>query len=468
MSSLLIRGGTLVSAAETCRADLWVEEGRVAWIGAGSEALDPSLEAETVIDATGKYIIPGGVDVHTHLDMPLGDIRSVDDFETGTVAAACGGTTTIVDYAAHNPGQSLEQGLETWQQKAVGKAAVDYGFHITLAEFTPDTLKQMTRMVELGVPSFKVFTAYPDRLMLDDAAIFRVMQHAEAIGALVCAHAENGHIIEALVQEALAVGHTEPRYHALTRPPAAEGEAAHRLITLAELAGAPLYLVHVSCSHAIEHIRAAKMRGAPVYAETCPQYLALSAANYERILFESAKYVMSPPLREEHHQEQLWQGLQSRIISTIGTDHCPFHFHGHKDRGKDDFTKIPNGAPGIETRLSVLYTEGVCAGRINLNQFVDLVATAPAKLFGLYPRKGTLTPGSDADIVIFDPDAETLISAVTHHTCADYTLYEGMRLKGMPDVVISRGQVIVENAQFRGNPGNGHFLKRTPLQSLCV
>jgi dihydropyrimidinase len=459
MKSLLITQGMLVTATDTYLADIFIEDGRIVWIGLPSSD-EAQVEADTVIDAAGKYVMPGGIDVHTHLDMPLGDIRSVDDFETGTIAAACGGTTTIVDYAAQHKGESMEKGFETWLQKAEGKAVIDFGFHITLSEFTKRTLRDMERMVALGVPSFKVFTAYPDRLMLDDASIFKVLKKAKEIGALVCAHAENGHVIHVLIQEALAAGHRTPRYHALTRPPAVEGEAVHRLITLAELANAPLYLVHISSADALQSIVPAKDRGLRVYAETCPQYLFLSVENYDRILFEGAKYVMSPPLREPHHQESLWQGIQNHAITTIGTDHCPFMFNEQKTRGKDDFTKIPNGAPGIETRLSLLYTGGVCARRISLNHFVALVSTNPAKLFGLYPQKGTIVPGSDADLIVVDPTNETVISAVTHRSHADYSLYEGMRVKGMPETVIARGKIIVQNGQFIGTPGAGQFLKR--------
>lgn len=464
MKSLLIKGGTLVTATDTFAADIFIKNGRIAWLGqTGSEVT--SANSAMLLDASGKYVLPGGIDVHTHLDMPVGDIRSVDDFATGTMAAAWGGTTTIIDYAAQTRGESMQQGLETWLKKAEGKAVIDYGFHMTLSECTSRTFDDMTQMVAAGVTSFKVFTAYPDRLMLDDASIFKVLKHAGNIGGLICAHAENGQVIDVLVREALAAGHTEPKYHALTRPPAAEGEATHRLITLAELAGAPLYIVHVSCADALTEIAAAKQRGLPIYGETCPQYLFLSNEEYDRLLFEGAKYVMSPPLREKYHQEALWRGIQSRILTSIGTDHCPFTFHGHKKRGIHDFTKIPNGAPGIETRLGLLYTGGVCTGRISLNHFVDLIATTPAKLFGLYPRKGTLAPGSDADLIIIDPAAETPISAVTHHSNADYTLYEGFRLKGLPEVVIAHGQIILQNGQFLGAPGAGQFLKRGTTQA---
>lgn len=469
MSSILITHGTIVTASATFQADLFIDAGRIAWMGtwpddSGSASNFP--EPARVIDATGKYVLPGGIDAHTHLDMPLGaDLRSVDDFASGTIAAACGGTTTIIDYAAHSHGESMEQGFDTWTQKAEGKAVIDYGFHITLSEFTDHTLQGMERMIEKGVTSFKVFTAYPGRMMIDDAAIFKVLKHARKLGALVCAHAENGHVIDVLIEEAFRAGHTAPQYHALTRPSIGEGEATHRLICLAELAQAPLYVVHISCCEAIQEVLAARQRGLPIFGETCPQYLFLSYNHYLLPDFEGGKYIMSPPLRERHHQKCLWQAIQTGGIDTIGTDHCPFHFHGQKEAGKQDFTKIPNGGPGIETRMSLLYTGGVETGRITVNRFVDLVATQPARLFGLYPQKGTLAPGSDADVIIFDPRVETLISAMTHNSQVDYSLYEGMRVKGMPEYVLSRGEVIVENGSFVGKPGRGRFLKRTPQES---
>lgn len=459
MRSVLIKHGTLVTATDSFAADIFIEAGRITSIGAGPDASLP--EADTVIDAAGKYILPGGIDVHTHLDMPVrGDLRSVDDFESGTIAAACGGTTTIIDYAAHSHGESVEQGFETWRQKAEGKAVIDYGFHLTLSEFTDQTLHGMERMVEQGVSSFKVFTAYPGRMMLDDAAILKVLKQAKKLGALVCVHAENGHVIEVLVDEALRAGQTAPKYHALTRPSIGEGEATHRAIVLAEIAEAPLYVVHISCCEAIQEIAAAKQRGLPVYGETCPQYLALSADSYYLPEFEGAKYVMSPPLRERQHQDCLWRALQTGVVDAIGTDHCPFYFHGQKELGRQDFTKIPNGGPGIETRMSLLYTNGVETGRITLNRLVELTATRPAKLFGLYPQKGTIAPGSDADLAIIDPTAETIISAMTHNSHVDYSLYEGMRVKGMPEYVFLRGELIVRKGKFVGKSGIGRFLKR--------
>lgn len=458
MPALHIKHGTVVTATEIAAADIYVEHGRVQAIGTlPAEA----LPADCIeIDAAGKYVMPGGIDAHTHLDMPLGAIRSVDDFESGTIAAAWGGTTTIIDYAAHAKGQPMQQGLDAWRHKAEGKAVIDYGFHMTLPEYTPDTAAGMQAMLAAGVTSFKVFTAYPGRMMMDDGAIFQVMQHARDLGGLICAHAENGPVIEALIQQALAAGHTAPLYHARTRPPCTEAEAAHRLLMLAELADAPLYVVHISSADTLRHLREAKQRRPSVYAETCPQYLTLSDAGYAEPLLDGAKYVMSPPLRPRHHQDGLWQAMTAGLFDTVGTDHCPFLLRQQKQRNVHNFAEIPNGGPGIETRLGLLYTYGVAANRISLNRFVDLVATRPAKIFGLYPQKGTLAPGSDADIIIIDPELETPVSATTHHSQADYSLYEGMRLTGMPDVVIARGKILLQDGRFSGKPGDGQFLQR--------
>lgn len=460
MATTLIQHGTMFTASDSFTADILIQDEQIQALGKNLP-----VDADTVIDATGKYIIPGGIDAHTHFDMPLTDtIRSVDDFETGGIAAACGGTTTIIDYAAHEHGESIEQGLENWVHKAEGKAVIDYGFHMTLSEFTDHTLDGMARMVEEGVTSFKVFTAYPGRMMIDDEAILKVMKKSEELGSLVCVHAENGHIIDVLIEEALAAGNVSPKYHPLTRPASGEGEAAQRVITLAALANAPTLIVHITCADVLEHLSQAQAKGIPVFGETCPQYLFLSDELYALPEFEGAKYVMSPPLRGREHQKSLWQGIENRTIQTIATDHCPFFFNGHKTRGRENFTLIPGGIAGVETRMSLLYTGGVHEGRISMNQFVDLVSTAPAKLFGLYPKKGTIAPGSDADIVIFDPEQNTVISAVTHHSNADYSPYESMRVKGMPELVFSRGSLIVQDGNFVGTAGAGQFLKRPPHQ----
>ncbi len=453
---LLITDGLVVSPTETRRADVAVVGDRIAEIG-------PNLRREgarQVVDADDKYVIPGGIDVHTHLDMPLGGIHSADDFETGTRAAAFGGTTTIIDYAAQSKGESLHNAIETWKQRAAGRAVVDYGFHCTITDLNDSTWAEMDELVAEGVPSFKLFMAYPGRMMLDDGAIFRALQRTAHNGGLVCMHAENGPVIDVLVRQAISQGHTAPKYHALTRPPAVEGEAVNRTIALAEIADAPVYIVHVSCEDALRPIAVARARRSPVFAETCPQYLFSSLDSFDLPGFEGAKYVFTPPPRERRHQQALWDSLREGVLQTVATDHCPFNFHGQKDRGRDDFTSIPNGAPGVEHRLSLLFTGGVAAGRFTVNQFVDMVAATPAKLFGLYPRKGVIAVGSDADVVVFDPAGEQTISAQTHHMRVDYSLYQGMRVIGTPKTVIARGRVIVDDGNFFGRPGAGEFLPR--------
>jgi dihydropyrimidinase len=405
-------------------------------------------------------VIPGGIDVHTHLDMPFGGTRSADDFESGTIAAAFGGTTTIVDFAIQERGGTMRQAFETWMGKAEGKAAIDYGFHMILRELTPALAEEMGAMVQEGITSFKLFMAYPGVFMMDDASIFRAMQRSGEIGATICMHAENGGVIDVLVKQALLRGETAPKYHALTRPARAEAEATHRAIALAEIAGVPVYIVHLSAAEALEQVAAARARGIPAFAETCPQYLFLSYDNYEEPGFEGARYVMSPPLRAKEKQADLWRGLAQNNLQVISTDHCPFCMKEQKELGKGDFSKIPNGAPGIETRMSLVFVGGVAEKRITVNRFVELTSTAPAKIFGLFPRKGTIAPASDADIVIFNPGAEQVLSAKTHHMRVDYNPYEGRRIRGVSETVLSRGKVIVENGRYVGRPGDGRFLKR--------
>jgi len=415
---------------------------------------------DKILPAPGKLVIPGGIDVHTHLDMPFGGAFSVDDFETGTIAAAHGGTTTVVDFAIQQRGGTMREAFDTWMAKAEGKAAIDYGFHMILSEHTPELEQEMGPMVEEGVTSFKLFMAYPGVFYMDDGGIFRCMQRSGEIGATICMHAENGIVIDALVEQALRRGETEPRYHALTRPPRAEAEATHRAIALAEMAGVPVYIVHLSAAEALEQVTAARGRGLEAYAETCPQYLFLSYDNYLEPGFEGAKYVMSPPLRDKSKQDELWRGLAFNDLQAISTDHCPFCFKDGKQLGKDDFSKIPNGAPGIETRMTLTYDGGVAAGRISLNRWVELTSTSPAKLFGLFPRKGTIAPGSDADIVVFDPEREVVLKAETLHMNVDYNPYEGRRVKGAVDTVLSRGEVIVDKGSFNSKPGRGLYLPR--------
>jgi len=452
----VIKNGTLVTATDTYASDIGIADGRIAAI---AQAL-PVENAGKVMDAAGRMVMPGGIDVHTHLDMPFGGTTSSDDFETGTIAAAFGGTTTLIDFAIQYKGQTLRQAFEGWMKKAEGKAATDYAFHCIITDLGRAQLEEMGQLVREGVSSFKLFMAYPGVFMLDDAAIFRAMSQAAKHGGLICMHAENGGVIDVIVQRALAEGKRAPKYHALTRPTTAEAEATGRAIALAEMAGAPVYIVHLSCNDALEKVREARDRGLPAYAETCPQYLFLSIENFDVPGFEGAKYVFTPPLREKWHQERLWQGLAKDTLQVVSTDHCPFCYKEQKELGKDDFTKIPNGGPGIEHRMSLVYTGGVHGKRFSANRFVQLVSTAPAKLFGLYPRKGTLAVGSDADVVIFDPHEEQVISAKTHHMRVDYSMFEGIRIKGVAKTVLSRGRVVIEGGRFVGRPGAGQFVRR--------
>jgi dihydropyrimidinase len=454
----LINGGTVVTATETTRADVVIEDEKVAAIGIGM-----SVEADRVIDATDRYVMPGGVDVHTHMELPFGGSFCSDDFETGTRAAAFGGTTTIVDFAVQDYGEGLRQGLDRWFAKAE-KACIDYGFHVIVREVNDQVLKEMDELVGEGVTSFKLFMAYPGVFMLDDASIFRAMRQAADSGSLIMMHAENGGPIDVLVRQFLEEGKTDPVNHGLTRPPVMEGEAVHRVFKLAELAGTPAYIVHLSSRDALDAVREARDRGMPAFAETCPQYLYLSLDDMARPGFEGAKFVCSPPLRPEEHQAELWSGLQAGDLQVVSTDHAPFNYQGQKDLGKDDFSKIPNGLPSVEDRFTLLYG-GVTAGHIGLNRFVELVATAPAKMFGLYPRKGTIAPGSDADIVVFDPKAQRVLSAETHHMNVDYSCYEGRSVVGLPEIVLQRGEVLVENGEFKGGSGRGKFLPRSRINA---
>jgi dihydropyrimidinase len=454
--TLLIKNGTIVTATDQYHGDVFVDGEKITTIGTNL-----TMSADRVIDATGKYLFPGGIDVHTHLDMPFGGTTSADDFESGTIAAACGGTTTIVDFAIQYKGQTLHHAWETWMKKADGKAAIDYGFHMIVTDLTEQVEQEMDDLVKQGVTSFKLFMAYPGVFMLDDASIFRALLRTGKNGGTICMHAENGGVIEVLVKRALAEGRTAPKYHALTRPARAEAEATHRAIALAEIADVPIYIVHLSAAEALEMVAEARDRGLPAYAETCPQYLFLSYDNYEEPGFDGAKYVMSPPLRPRETQDRLWRGLAFNDLQVISTDHCPFCMKEQKTLGVNDFSKIPNGAPGIETRMSLVYDGGVRSGRLSLNRFVELTATSPAKIFGLFPRKGTIAPGSDADIVIFDPEKKIRLSARTLHMKVDYNPYEGRAVTGATDTVISRGRVIVEGGRFTARAGSGSFLRRS-------
>jgi dihydropyrimidinase len=454
---ILIHNGTVVTARETLSADVLIDGERIAEVRHGI----PRESAETVIDATGFYVMPGGIDVHTHLDMPFGGTTSSDDFETGTRAAAFGGTTTIVDFAIQARGTRMRDALDTWWKKAEGKACIDYGLHMIVTDLGNCGLEDMDEMVDEGVASFKLFMAYPNVLMVDDATIFKSLARTAKNGALICMHAENGSVIDVLIARALAEGKTAPIYHALTRPPLMEAEAVHRAIAMAEIAGAPVYIVHLSSELALNQVREARDRGVPAFAETCPQYLLLSIEELERPNFEGAKYVFTPPLRPKQNLPKLWDGLKQDHLQVVSTDHCPFCFEDQKVLGKSDFTKIPNGGPGIENRLQLIYHYGVNESKLTLNRFVELTSTSPAKIFGMYPKKGEIAEGSDADIVLWDPQASHIITAKTHHMRVDYSMFEGYEVQGNARTVFSRGELIVDQGNFLGKPGRGNYLKRT-------
>lgn len=454
----LIKNGHIVTAVDSYIADILIDGETVAMIGKDLSTVVGSVDK--TIDATGKLVIPGGIDPHTHMDLPFGGTSSSDDFETGTRAAAFGGTTTIIDFAVQYKGQSLNEALDVWFAKAEGKAVADYGFHMICTDLPDERLPELKAMMDQGVSSFKLFMAYPGVFLVDDGTIFKAMTAAGEHGGLICMHAENGVVIDVLVKRALAAGHTAPKYHALTRPTKAEAEGVHRAIAIAEMANSPVYIVHLSCYDALKEVQNARDLGLPAYAETCPQYLFLDYSRYEQPGFEGAKYVMTPPLRGKENQELLWRGLRMNDLQVISTDHCPFCMKEQKELGIDDFSKIPNGGPGVENRMSLIYNGGVAQGRISLNRFVELTSTAAAKIFGLFPRKGTIAVGSDADIVVFDPNREQTISAATHHMRVDYSAYEGWKIKGVTEIVLSRGNVIVEHGEWKGKTGAGQFLKR--------
>ena len=453
--SILIRGGRVVTAADDFVGDVFVEGERVALLGA-----DLDVAADRTIDAAGKYVLPGCIDPHTHLDMPFGGTVTIDDFESGQGSAACGGTTCHVDFCIQGQGQTFADALEGWHAKANGKALIDYGFHIAVTDVDDERLEELATLPEQGITSYKLFMAYKNVLQVDDETLFRAMQVAAASGALVMVHAENGDAIDVLVREALGRGDTAPIHHALTRPPELEGEATNRAIQLARIAGSPLYVVHVTCREAVDPIRRARERGWSVWGETCTQYFFRSIDDLAQPNFEGAKYVYSPPARDAENHEVLWNAVRTDALSVVSTDHCAFLWDGQKTLGKDDFTKIPNGGPGLEDRLKMIHHFGVREGRIGVNRMVDLLATQPAKLFGLYPRKGTVAVGSDADLVIFDPERRETISASTHHSKCDYSLYEGTEVVGAPELVLLRGNVLVEDGELVGKPGTGRFVRR--------
>jgi dihydropyrimidinase len=449
----LITGGTIVNADTTVQADVLVDGEQIALIG---EKLDVS--ADRTIDATGKWVIPGGIDIHTHMELPFGGTFAKDTFETGTRAAAFGGTTTIIDFAVQPRGGSLRDGLDAWHLKADGKASIDYGFHCIVSDMRDDLLPEMDQLVDEGVTSFKLFTAYPGVFLSDDGAIFKAMQRTAQNGGLILMHAENGPAIDVVAAQNFAAGKTDPLYHGISRYPVFEAEATNRVIRLAQAAGAPVYIVHLSAKEALDAVRRARDEGLPVLAETCPQYLFLSLDDMGHG-FEGAKFVCSPPLRPVEHQAELWKGLAHDDLQVVSTDHCPFDFHGQKELGRGDFRKIPNGLPGVEDRVDLVHDGGVVGGKITPNRFVEIVSTAPARLFGL-PQKGAVAVGYDADLVVYDPNRRHTISAKTHHMDVDYSCYEGREVQGGSDVVLSRGKVIVDAGQWLGKAGDGRYLKR--------
>ena len=454
--SVLIKGGRIITAADDYVGDVFVEGERVALIG---ESLD--VEADRVIDASGKYVLPGLVDPHTHLDMPFGGTTTIDDFESGQTAAAFGGTTCHVDFVIQPKGATFAEALEEWHSKREGKAVIDNGFHIAVTDLEEGgTLEELATLPDQGITSYKLFMAYKGAIMVDDETLFRVMQVAAETGALVMVHAEHGDSIDVLVKQALAEGKTEPKYHALTRPPETEGEATNRAIQLSRVAGNALYVVHVSCQESVEPIALAREKGWNVWGETCTQYFFVDYTFLERPNFEGAKYVYTPPPRAKENQDILWNAVRTDTLSAISTDHCAFLWDGQKSLGKDDFSKIPNGGPGLENRLHMIHEFGARAGRITLNRMVELLATNPAKLFGLYPRKGTVAVGSDADLIVFDPTKKHTITAAGQHSKTDYNLYEGTEVTGSPEVVLLRGNVIVEGDRLLAEPGSGQFVRR--------
>jgi dihydropyrimidinase len=455
----LIKGGTIVNADATVRADVLVDGERIATIGENLE-----LAVDRTIDATGKWLIPGGIDIHTHMELPFGGTFAKDTFETGTRAAAFGGTTTIIDFAVQPRGGTLRQGLDAWHEKADGKACIDYGFHCIVSDMRDDLLPEMDRLVDEGVTTFKLFTAYPGVFLSDDGAIFKALKQTAKNGGLILMHAENGLAIDVVAADLVAQGTTDPIGHGLARYPVFEGEATNRVIRLAQAAGAPVYIVHLSSREALNAVRMARDEGLPAFAETCPQYLFLSLDDMGNG-FEGAKFVCSPPLRPADHQDELWKGLVHDDLQVVSTDHCPFDFHGQKEMGRGDFRNVPNGLPGVENRVDLMHDGGVVGGRITPNRFVELVSTAPARLFGL-ERKGAVAVGFDADLVVYDPTRKHVLSASTHHMNVDYSCYEGREVQGGADVVLSRGKVIVDGEQWLGKAGDGRFVKRQRSAAL--
>lgn len=456
MTTVVVRGGTVVTETGVVAADVLIDSGRI-----GAISGDGELVADDVVDASGLLVLPGGVDVHTHMDSPSGLGHTTDTHLTGTRAAAVGGTTTVVDFAPQQPGEPLPALMERWLKQMDGQCAIDYSFHATISSWYDAITQDMARLVSEGISSFKVYMAYRGAVMIDDRQLFEVLRASAEQGSRVCIHAENGDVIDAIAQHLVEEGKVAPRYHLPARPAATESEAVHRALVIAKLTGAAPYLVHMSAGPSIDHIRAARAAGVPVVAETCTHYLSLDESIYDSDAFDVARYVLTPPIRGAAHQERLWRGLADGDLSVVSSDHCPLCLRGQKDLGRGDFRQIPNGGPGVENRVLVLYSEGVAKGRLTLERFVDVIATAPAKTFGLYPRKGVITVGSDADLILLDPSASTFVTARTQYQNVDYNLWEGWTLAGRIVQVYSRGVLVSANGTYVGRPGSGEFIART-------
>ena len=463
----LITNGTVVNADVSTQADVLVDGEQIVAVGRGLAGSDLGAGSERTIDASGKYVIPGAIDVHTHMELPFGGTFAKDTFETGSRAAAFGGTTTILDFAVQSKGKSLREGLETWMAKAEGNATVDYGFHMIMSDVTPGSLAEMDELVNEGITDFKLFTAYPGVFLSDDGAIFRAMQQTEKNGGLIMMHAENGPVIDVVAAELVDEGKTDPYWHGVARYPIFEGEATNRVIRLAEAAHVPVYIVHLSARDALEAVQSARARGTAAFAETCPQYLFLSLDDMGNG-FEGAKFICSPPLRPKDHWQPLWNGLLKDDLQLVSTDHCPFDFHGQKDLGVGDFRKVPNGLPGVEDRVDLMHDGGVVSGQMTPERWVEVISAAPARMFGLAGVKGVVAPGADADLVVYDPARRHTISASTHHMDVDYSCYEGRSVVGGSDLVMSRGRVIVDNGQWHGEKGWGKFLRRKSAREYLV
>jgi dihydropyrimidinase len=453
--SVLIKNGRVITATDDFVGDVFIEGEQVAMVGKGLP-----VKADRTIDASNRLVIPGSIDPHVHMELPFGGTISSDSFETGTRAAAFGGATTIIDFAIQYHGKTFEQTFDDWDAKAEGKCAIDYSYHLAVTEYEPKHAPEFAKVVDRGITTFKIFLAYPGVFMIDDTTMFRVMQSAGEAGGMTLVHAENGIAIQQMIDNLIAEGKVEPKYHAQSRPPVMQADGVARALRVGVVANAPVFIVHVSCELAMNEIVRSRDEGHASFGETCTQYLFLDETCYDKPNFEGAKYVFTPPLVGKENIEPLWKGLKLGYLQEVSTDHCPFHFKGQKELGKGDFRKIPNGGPGVEDRLSLVYHGGVVERGFSLNKWVDICCTASARMFGMFPKKGTIAPGSDADIVIFDPNKERTISAKSHHMNCDYSLFEGMKIKGYPETVLSRGKVIVENNQYKGKPGDGRFIRR--------